>query len=89
LLLGLLSDTHRQPGEGVPAQPPPLGQDQSLRQVLVSAIKLQHEITEDVFKRGLALIRAERVHINEEIERQRGLLAKVRTIGRRSLAWWT
>ena len=48
------------------------GKDQEL-----IAIKLQYEITEGVFIRSLALIRAERAHINEEIVRQRALLATV------------
>ena len=36
---GLLADTHRLPGEGIPAPPTPLGQAQALRQVLISAIE--------------------------------------------------
>ena len=42
------------------------------------AVKLQYDISEEAFKRSLALIKAERSHITEEVERQRALLAAVR-----------
>ena len=41
------------------------------------AMRLRDEINEEVYKRNQALNRAERVHMAEEIERQRALLATV------------